>query len=117
MHVDVVPRRTMVVASIASELLVTITNTTEVIGGYSVRVLGADPSWVQVDDPQPRLFPGESMTTRISLRLPDDVPAGDRRVAVQVMDLADPSTVALEEAILEVPVASAHHRGAWTRRP
>lgn len=105
MHVDVTPSRVTATSGVASELLVTVTNTSDVIGGYRVRALGVDPSWVRVEDPEPRLFPGESTTTRLSLRLPENSAAGDRPVAIQVTDLQDPSAVVVQEAVLEVPAA------------
>ncbi|GAB2618823.1 hypothetical protein GCM10027067_33610 [Pseudactinotalea suaedae] len=81
------------------------TNTSEVIGGYSLRVLGVDPEWAGFDQPEPRLFPGESTTARLSLRLPDKSPAGDRALSIQVTDLQNPADVVVEEAILEIPAA------------
>jgi uncharacterized protein (UPF0248 family) len=105
MHVDVAPRRATVVPGMASELLITVTNTSDVIGGYSLRALGLDPEWARFDEPEPRLFPGESTTVRLSLRLPERSPAGDRSVSIQVTDLNHPSEVVVEEAMLEVPPA------------
>lgn len=104
-HVDVAPQRVTVVQGIASELLITVTNTSDVIGGYSLRALGVDPGWATFDDAEPRLFPGESMTARLSLRLPDSSPAGDRPVAIQVTDLEEPARVVVRQAVLEVPPA------------
>ncbi|SEE66050.1 carboxypeptidase regulatory-like domain-containing protein [Ruania alba] len=105
MHVDIAPRRVAAVPGAPSEFLVTITNTTEVISGYSLRALGVDPEWVTCDAPEPRLFPGESTTAQLTLRLPDRSPAGDRAVAIQVTDLGDPSRTIVEEAIVEVAAA------------
>lgn len=105
MHVDVAPRRVAVSPGMSSELLVTVTNTSEVIGGYSLRALGVDPEWAVIDEPEPRLFPGESTTARLSVRLPEKSPAGDRGLSIQVTDLQDPANVVVEEAILEIPPA------------
>lgn len=105
MHVDVAPRRVSVIPGMSSELLITVTNTSDVIGGYSLRALGVDPEWAGIDQPEPRLFPGESTTARLSLRLPDKSPAGDRELSIQVTDLQDPANVVVEEAILEIPAA------------
>ncbi|WP_159618044.1 carboxypeptidase-like regulatory domain-containing protein [Ruania rhizosphaerae] len=105
MHVDITPRRVTAVPGMPSEFLVTVTNTSEVIGGYSLRALGVDPEWVTCDEPEPRLFPGESTTAQLTVRLPDRSPAGDRAVAIQVTDLGDPSRICVEEAVVDVAPA------------
>ncbi|MCC2336485.1 carboxypeptidase regulatory-like domain-containing protein [Cellulomonas wangsupingiae] len=103
MHVDVTPRHLPAAAGTTSEAVVTLTNTRDVIAGFAVRVLGVDPSWVHVADPQPRLFPGASASVRVALTLPADAPAGRWTVGVEVQDLADPAAVAVHEVVLEVP--------------
>ena len=62
-------------------LTLKITNTTEVIGGYTVRVLGADPGWVAMDVEQISLFPDEVRVVPIMLTPPPGLPAGVRRIA------------------------------------
>ncbi len=103
MHVDVAPRHVQAGTGAASEVLVTLTNTRDVIAGYAVRVLGVDAGWVHVDDPQPRLFPGATTVVRVAVTLPPDAPAGRRSAAVQVVDLADSSAVAVHDVVLDVP--------------
>ena len=58
MRVDVTPRAAEIGPGQQLFLTVTITNTSTVIGGYQVRMLGADPGWVQMDGEQVSLFPG-----------------------------------------------------------
>lgn len=103
MRLDVEPRRLLAAPSAPVVLTAIITNTSALIAGYAVRVLGADPSWVDVEDPAPRLFPDETVAVPITVVLPERVPAGDRRVAVQVRDLTDATTIAVEEVVLDVP--------------
>ena len=103
MHVDVAPRRVTAYAGTAVDMLVTLTNTSEVIAGYDVRVLGADPRWVAIEDPSPRLFPGASLTTRVSLTLPEGTLAGDRHFTIQVTDRTGTGQVAVFDTVVEVP--------------
>ncbi len=103
MHVDVTPRHLPATAGGTGETVVTLTSTRDVIAGFAVRVLGVDPSWVHVSDPQPRLFPGATVSVRVALTLPLDAPAGRWTVTIEVVDLADPSVVSVQEVVLEVP--------------
>ncbi len=105
MHVELSPRRLVATASLPVEILVTVTNPSDVIVGYSLRVLGADPSWVTIDQPEPRLFPRESTPARILITLPPGTPAGQRQISVQVRDIARPGSLAIDDIVLEVPVA------------
>ncbi|WP_116948351.1 carboxypeptidase regulatory-like domain-containing protein [Jiangella endophytica] len=84
---------------------VEITNTGEIISGYQVRVLGADPAWVTVDDATPTLFPGSSVVVTVTLTPPPDLPAGERRLAVQVRETTPPHHATVAE--LELRVAAA----------
>lgn len=102
MRLDVAPRRLATASGEPVALAVEISNTGTVISGYTVRVLGADPSWVTVDEPRPRLFPGESTTVGVLLAPPDSMPAGERRVAVQVRELTGDQRTSVEEVVLEV---------------
>ncbi len=84
---------------------VEIANTADIISGYVVRVLGADPAWVHVDDPTPTLFPGSSVLVTVTLTPPPDLAAGVRRLAVQVRETTPPHHTAVTE--LELRVAEA----------
>ncbi len=105
MRLELDPRRVVVQPGVPTTVVAAVTNTSDLIGGYAVRVLGADPSWVRVDEPQLRLFPEETGVVPVVLTLPPGLPAGERRVAVQVRDLTDPGLVAVEEVVLDVPAA------------
>ncbi|MDQ2624216.1 MAG: carboxypeptidase regulatory-like domain-containing protein, partial [Actinomycetota bacterium] len=103
MHVDVAPRRVTAFAGTPVDMLVTVTNSSDVIAGYDVRVLGADPGWVEIEDPSLRLFPGASLTTRVSITLPAETLAGDRHFTVQVLDRTGTGEVAVFDTVVEVP--------------
>ena len=103
MRLSVEPRRTVATPGVPTMLGVVVTNASDVIAGYVLRVLGADPSWVEIEDPSPRLFPGESVSVGIVLTLPEGVPAGERRVSIQVRDVTDEAAIAIEDVTLDVP--------------
>lgn len=84
---------------------VEITNTGEIISGYQVRVLGADPAWVAVDDATPTLFPGSGVLVTVTLTPPPDLPAGARRLAMQVRETTPPHHATVAD--LELRVAPA----------
>ncbi|MFL6162092.1 MAG: carboxypeptidase regulatory-like domain-containing protein [Jatrophihabitantaceae bacterium] len=109
MRVDVGPRSNLVEPGRPLPITVTITNTGELIGGYTLRVLGADPSWVRLERERLSLFPGTSLTVLVQLSIPDGLAAGDRRIAIQVRELTPPHSIAVEEVELQVPAAPAVH--------
>ena len=51
MRLSVEPRRTVATPGTPTMLGVVIANGSDVISGYVLRVLGADPSWVEIEDP------------------------------------------------------------------
>ncbi|WP_448071458.1 carboxypeptidase regulatory-like domain-containing protein [Georgenia yuyongxinii] len=107
MRIEVEPRRLTVPPGEPTAVTVLITNTGDVIAGYGLRLLGADPAWVRLDEPEPRLFPGESAVVTATLQLPAGVPAGARRMAVQVRELTGREDIAIEEIVLDIPGARA----------
>src|SRR6185437_17070119 len=58
------------------EVLITVHNTGTLIGGYQLRVLGADPSWVTLQTDSLSLFPDESQTVTATVAVPAGVAAG-----------------------------------------
>ncbi|MEO9139102.1 MAG: carboxypeptidase regulatory-like domain-containing protein [Jatrophihabitans sp.] len=103
MRVLVTPQQTAVTPGQAQPIAITITNTSTVIGGYSVRLLGADPGWVNFDADQISLFPDETRTVIANVTAPRGIPAGDRRIAVQVRELTPPEASSITEVTLVVP--------------
>lgn len=109
MHVDVSPRTLDLVPGIATTVTVTISNTGLVIGGYQVRILGADPRWVELDEPAVgglvSLFPEETVTVRARITVPHGLPAGERTISVQVSEQTAPFSSVVEQVLLRVPAA------------
>ncbi|MGS0688898.1 carboxypeptidase regulatory-like domain-containing protein, partial [Nakamurella sp. GG22] len=103
MRVLVTPDRVEVGDGNAVEINVTVHNTGMLIGGYHLRVLGADPSWVTLGAENLSLFPDASETVRAVVRLPPGVAAGERRMAVQVRELTPPQAISIADIVLTVP--------------
>ena len=103
MRADVSPRSALVPAGEAVTLVVTIVNTGEIISAHVVRVLGIDPTWVSGDGQELSLFPGESGQATLSLRFPAGVPAGIRKLTIQVIERTPPEDIQVLEVDLEVP--------------
>ena len=89
------------------EVLITVTNTGTVIGGYHLRILGADPSWVSLESENLSLFPDTSQSVRAMVRIPPGLGAGERRIAVQVRELTPPQAISVAEIELVVPAKDA----------
>ena len=107
MRVQIDPPRIELIEGMPLQLSVTVTNTGEVIGGYRLRILGADPSWVHLTSEEISLFPDTSQTVPIVVTVPRGLGAGDRRIAVQVRELTPPEAIAVAEVDLVVPAHSA----------
>lgn len=105
MRVDVSPRSSVAEPGRPIPITVLVTNTGDLIGGYTLRVLGADPGWVRVDTEQLSLFPGTSQTVLVTVVVPEGMAAGERRIAIQVRELTPPYATAVEEIELQVPAA------------
>jgi hypothetical protein len=107
MRVQVDPQRVEIAENLPFTVQVTVTNTGTVIGGYHLRVLGADPSWVTLEAENLSLFPESSQTVAVTVAIPPGVGAGDRRIAVQVRELTPPQAIAVAEIELVVPAREA----------
>ena len=103
MRVQVTPERVELSEDNAVEVFVTVHNTGSLIGGYHLRVLGADPSWVVLETENLSLFPDTADTVRALIRIPPGVAAGEWRIAVQVRELTPPQAIAIAEVELVVP--------------
>lgn len=86
----------------AGRISVSITNTTSVIDAYRVQVFGLDPEWVKVTPTRLSLFPGQTERVEIEVRLPDDYPASQRTLAVNVSSDDDPGAFSLNQVALAV---------------
>ncbi|MDQ1741015.1 MAG: hypothetical protein QOE53_2667, partial [Pseudonocardiales bacterium] len=109
MRVDIAPRSSVIEPGRTLPITVLVTNTGDLIGGYALRVLGADPSWVGLETDQLSLFPGTSQSVVVNVTIPEGIAAGDRRIAIQVRELTPPNANAVEEIELHVPAAPAVH--------
>ncbi|MCL2781561.1 MAG: carboxypeptidase regulatory-like domain-containing protein [Actinomycetia bacterium] len=105
MRVTVTPQQLAITSGTASTTELVIANTAEVIAGFQVRVLGADPGWVELPEEQISLFPGETRTLPIKITPPPGLPAGPRRIAVQVRELTPPRGSVVIDIDLNVPAA------------
>lgn len=103
MRVEVAPRAADILPGQPIQLTLTLTNTSELIGGYSVRVLGADPGWVTLEVEQISLFPDEVRVVPLLVTPPKGLPAGVRRIAVQVREMTPPHESAIVDVDLTVP--------------
>lgn len=81
---------------------IAVTNTSSVIDAYSVQVFGLDPEWVEVEPSRLSLFPGETSSVSIHLRLPDDYPASQRTLSVNVVSDDAPDSFALTQVVLDI---------------
>ncbi len=66
-------------------------------------MLGADPGWVELETDQISLFPNESRILRAIITAPEGIPAGSRRIAIQVRELTPPQASTISEVDLFVP--------------
>ncbi len=103
MRVTVSPQRIELTEDAPFTITVHIVNTGDLIGGYHLRVLGADPSWVQMETENLSLFPDTSQTVHATISIPRGLSAGDRRIAVQVRELTPPQAISVIEVDVLVP--------------
>lgn len=103
MRLEVTPQQAEAVPGQPVPLSITLTNTSSVIGGYVVRVLGADPGWVTLETENVSLFPDESRTLEASVTVPERILAGGRRIAIQVRELTPPEDSRVIDVDLTVP--------------
>lgn len=103
MRVEVEPRRATVVPGQPTVLTVRVVNTSTVISGHRVRVLGVDPRWVHLDQDQLSLFPDAAGVAVMTVTLPPGIPAGVRRLGVEVHELTPPGERIVVEVELTVP--------------
>ena len=103
MRVDVTPTAATALPGQPVVLTVAVTNTTEVISGHAVRVLGVDPRWVDLSHERLSLFPGATGICTVTLNLPPGLLSGQRRVCVQVRELTDGGAAEVVDVDLDLP--------------
>lgn len=102
MHVTATPNQLEVEAGQAANLLVTITNTSDIIEAYRAQVFGVDPDWVVVTPERVSLFPGEIEQLEVTVTLPADYPASSRPLGINVTTESDATRFAIAQVTLEV---------------
>lgn len=107
MRVSVTPQRVELTEGFPIAVHITVTNDNTLIGGYHLRLLGADPAWVILDAENLSLFPDTSQTIRAMITIPKGIGAGDRRIAIQVRELTPPQAISVTEVDLVVPALEA----------
>jgi len=100
-HTSTWPESVEVAAGEKGFVSVVITNTSNVINAYHVEVFGVDPAWVQTTPTTVSLFPGDTQSIDISLQLPDDYPASDRLLTLNVVS-ADDNSFTMSQVELSV---------------
>ncbi len=103
MRVEISPSRLVATPGQPQPLVITISNTDDVIGGYALRILGADPSWVKLEESEVSLFPEETGVFTAEVTVPHGMEAGERRIAVQVRELTADESTSVTEVVLKVP--------------
>jgi 5-hydroxyisourate hydrolase-like protein (transthyretin family) len=102
-RVEVTPQRLSVVPGRPAVVTVRVTNTGTVISGHRIRVLGIDDAWAALDQDQLSLFPDASGTAVLTLTLPKGIPAGARRIDIEVLELTPPADRSVTTVELSVP--------------
>ncbi|SDO43243.1 Carboxypeptidase regulatory-like domain-containing protein [Nakamurella panacisegetis] len=103
MRVSVTPQRIELEEETPFKVAITVTNTGDLIGGYHLRILGADPAWVRLESENLSLFPDTSQTVTATITIPRGLGAGDRRIAIQVRELTPPQAISVAEIDILVP--------------
>ncbi|MGH9126455.1 MAG: carboxypeptidase regulatory-like domain-containing protein [Acidimicrobiales bacterium] len=103
MRLEVEPLNATVLPGQPTLLTVRVLNTGTVISGHRIRMLGVDPRWVSIDQEQLSLFPDAAGVAVLTVTLPKGIPAGVRRVSVEVQELTPPHDRAVVEVELTVP--------------
>ena len=97
MRVDLTPSQLNLSPGIPHPVILTVTNTESIIAGFGIRVLGADPGWIELPTEHLSLFPDETRVVEITVNPPKGMPAGNRRLAVQVRELTEPYASTISE--------------------
>lgn len=84
---------------------VEVTNVTDVIRAYRIDVLGLDTRWASAEAIDLELFPGERRSTTLTFDLPEQYPAGRRRIGIEVSEPGEPdgSVVVVDVDVIVEP--------------
>ena len=103
-QVSVTPDQLTIVPAEQAVASIFVQNTSNVVDVFTIEVLGLDESWVELSVNSVALFPGDSATSDLTLRVPrsSNARAGAYPFTVKVASRKDPSINAEVEGILEV---------------
>jgi hypothetical protein len=101
-HVAVAPVTVDVGTSRRAEVTVSITNNSPLIDGYSVRVFGLDPEWLDFAPHRISLFPGDTGEIVLTITLPVGYPAGVRELSFYVGSENDADDFVVTGVVLDV---------------
>jgi hypothetical protein len=102
-RVDVNPRRLSAFPGEPAAVTISVANTSTVITGHRIRVLGVDPRWVRLDLEELSLFPDTTGVARLEVTFPPGIPAGPRTLSVEITELTPPFDVMVIPIELAVP--------------
>lgn len=102
MHVEVTPQHATVAGGEEVRFGLLVSNPSETIDAYSVRVFGLDPMWVIVSPERLSLFPGDVAVVDLTIRLPAEFPAGQRQLSIHVQSENDPADFSLANVSLDI---------------
>ncbi|MEX2628246.1 MAG: hypothetical protein WD225_15275, partial [Ilumatobacteraceae bacterium] len=105
-HVSATPSLVEVEAGQVATFHVSVTNTSVAIDAYQVQVFGVDPTWVVVSPDRVSMFPGDVESFEVTVTLPDDYPAAQRPIGINVVAESDPTEFALAQVTLDVQPSS-----------
>lgn len=101
-HVLVTPSVIDVGPSRRAEVTVAVTNNSPLIDGYSVRVFGLDPEWLEFSPQRISLFPGDTGEIVLAISLPEGYPAGVRELSFYVGSENDSDDFVVTGVVLDV---------------
>ena len=103
-QVSVTPDQLTIVPAEQAVASIFVQNTSNVVDVFTIEVLGLDESWVELSVNSVALFPGDSATSDLTLRVPrsSNARAGAYPFTVKVASRKDPSINAEVECMLEV---------------
>jgi hypothetical protein len=103
MRIDVFPEHATPAPGEPVLLTVQVFNSAPVISAHRIRVLGVDEKWVTVDHDQLSLFPESTGVVLVTITLPAGIPAGMRRISIQVHELTAPNRTETVNVDLTIP--------------
>jgi len=102
-RLEVGPAEATVIPRSPVAVVAQVFNTEDVINAYEVRVFGVDPAWVELERDRLSLFPSSAGVVTVLVHVPEDYPAGELRLGIEVIPVVDRDARQLGEVIIRVP--------------